>query len=557
MSSTDEPVVIPTPNEQRDIIVALDEAWQQDSQGQDKVGDIYYVIDQKWLASWKKYVQFPLTLMEQRQMQEDAKDEGESGEEVKTVWGEGESVDDPGKIDNEALVETTGKKPRINLTAVEGQDYELVREDVWEKLKEWYGCNHELKRQVIAQGDNTVVEVHLLRLYVVRCTEMGTKSDKASDKVLLVQSRRQKILPCLKAIAKRFGTTSSKSRFWVEREGADPERVDEDAEYLEDIGLEQEGTLLCEIMTKRGQWPRERNEKAKEDSLMAGNGFETDLLRSSATGLNTSKLNGRVGLSNLGNTCFMNSSLQCLSNTEKLTNYFLLNHYADELNKTNLLGMGGQVALAYADLIKQMWGSKNKVVTPSKFKKVIGKFAPQFTGYNQQDSQELLAFLLDGIHEDLNRVTGDKPYVEPQEAGDLDDETAANEAWERHLMRNKSIVVDLFQAQLKSRIECPECDKVSVTFDPFLFLSLPLPVQNDRRVEVIFVRRERNAHGFVSQAPTKLGIEISNTAKIRELREKVAELIGVSVDRITLCDVFSHKVVREREGEGVGGSKRE
>eukprot|EP00003_Mantamonas_plastica_P003980 TRINITY_DN1312_c0_g1_i3.p1 TRINITY_DN1312_c0_g1~~TRINITY_DN1312_c0_g1_i3.p1 ORF type:complete len:510 (-),score=184.79 TRINITY_DN1312_c0_g1_i3:650-2179(-) len=109
-------------------------------------------------------------------------------------------------------------------------------------------------------------------------------------------------------------------------------------------------------------------------------------------------------------------------------------------------------------------------------------------------------------------------------------------------MRNKSIVVDLFQAQLKSRIECPECDKVSVTFDPFLFLSLPLPVQNDRRVEVIFVRRERNAHGFVSQAPTKLGIEISNTAKIRELREKVAELIGVSVDRITLCDVFSHKV---------------
>ncbi len=38
-----------------------------------------------------------------------------------------------------------------------------------------------------------------------------------------------------------------------------------------------------------------------------------------------------------------------------------------------------------------------------RFKQVVGKFAPQFSGYQQHDSQELLAFLLDGLHEDLNR----------------------------------------------------------------------------------------------------------------------------------------------------------
>jgi len=45
----------------------------------------------------------------------------------------------------------------------------------------------------------------------------------------------------------------------------------------------------------------------------------------------------------------------------------------------------------------------------------VGRFAPQFSGYQQQDSQELLAFLLDGLHEDLNRVKK-KPYLELKDA---------------------------------------------------------------------------------------------------------------------------------------------
>ncbi len=50
-------------------------------------------------------------------------------------------------------------------------------------------------------------------------------------------------------------------------------------------------------------------------------------------------------------------------------------------------------------------------VSPKRFKWQLARFAPQFQGYAQQDSQELLAFLLDGLHEDLNRIKN-KPYVE-------------------------------------------------------------------------------------------------------------------------------------------------
>ena len=66
---------------------------------------------------------------------------------------------------------------------------------------------------------------------------------------------------------------------------------------------------------------------------------------------------------------------------------------------------------------------------------------------------ELLSFLLDGLHEDLNRVTK-KPYVEQVEGDGRPDDEVAAEAWEGHRQRNDSMVVDHFHGQLRSVVEC-------------------------------------------------------------------------------------------------------
>ena len=63
----------------------------------------------------------------------------------------------------------------------------------------------------------------------------------------------------------------------------------------------------------------------------------------------------------------------------------------------------------------------------------------------------------------------------------------AKESWENYKKRNDSIIVDIFHGLLKSTVQCPECQKISVTFDPFCYLSLPMPVKKEKPIEIIWI----------------------------------------------------------------------
>ncbi|XP_007236941.3 ubiquitin carboxyl-terminal hydrolase 2a isoform X1 [Astyanax mexicanus] len=188
--------------------------------------------------------------------------------------------------------------------------------------------------------------------------------------------------------------------------------------------------------------------------------------------LNSKSAQGLVGLKNLGNTCFMNSILQCLSNTHSLRDYCLHNSHRRDLNNNSRTNTA--LMEEFARLIQAMWTSSgSEAVSPSEFKTQIQRYAPRFVGYNQQDAQEFLRFLLDGLHNEVNRVTV-RPRATTEDFDHLPDEEKGKKMWSKYLEREDSKIVDLFVGQLKSSLTCTECGYCSTVFDPFWDLSLPI-----------------------------------------------------------------------------------
>ncbi|XP_036446774.1 ubiquitin carboxyl-terminal hydrolase 19 isoform X1 [Colossoma macropomum] len=248
-------------------------------------------------------------------------------------------------------------------------------------------------------------------------------------------------------------------------------------------------------------------------------------------------LPGFTGLVNLGNTCFMNSVIQSLSNTRELRDYFHDRAFETEINCNNPLGTGGRLAIGFAVLLRALWKGTHHAFQPSKLKAIVASKASQFTGYAQHDAQEFMAFLLDGLHEDLNRIQN-KPYTETVDSDGRQDEVVAEEAWQRHKMRNDSFIVDLFQGQYKSKLVCPVCSKVSITFDPFLYLPVPLP-QKQKVLSVFYFAKEPH------KKPVKFLVSVSKeNSSTAEVLESISRSVRVKPENLRLAEVVKNRIGR-------------
>ncbi|XP_049300107.1 ubiquitin carboxyl-terminal hydrolase Usp2 isoform X2 [Anopheles funestus] len=182
---------------------------------------------------------------------------------------------------------------------------------------------------------------------------------------------------------------------------------------------------------------------------------------------------GLCGLWNIGNTCFMNSMIQCLSNTRELTS-FLRSQPSTELgtNKDH------RILAEYTKLIKNMWSGSQRSINPSDLKHAFSSKHRMYSGSAQQDAQEFLRFFLDSLHGALNVAVKRDPLGEIDDA--MNARVKADMLWEWYSKAENSVIKDLFVGQLRSTLKCTHCDTESTMFDPFWDLSLPLPTSNSR-----------------------------------------------------------------------------
>ncbi|XP_029282373.1 ubiquitin carboxyl-terminal hydrolase 11 [Cottoperca gobio] len=452
-----------------------------------RAGDSWYVVERRWYEQWKEFV--------------------ETGDQNSSSF--------PGQIDNTELFEDLDSY-HLKERLVENEDFMLVPAEAWHKLLSWYDMvdgQPPLERKVVDLPSTLKVEVYPVEIFLCLHSNM--------ENVITVQfSRADSIRSIQRAMCEAFPVPpGSECRLWMKSSDSTCERLRNVYMCVLDACLSSGMTVILETRNADGTWPSSRPQ------IMRNSVEEQDSYRGQP---------GVCGLTNLGNTCFMNSALQCLSNTPPLTEYFLQSSYLEELNFTNPLGMKGEIAEAYADVIKQMWSGRHYSVVPRVFKTKVGHFASQFLGYQQHDSQELLSFLLDGLHEDLNRVKN-KEYIELRDAEGRPDQEVAEEAWRNHRRRNDSVIVDTFHGLFKSTLVCPECHKVSVTLDPFCYLSVPLPVSKERVMEVFFVSLDPYAK------PAQHRVVVPKTGKVSDLCSALSEMTSVPPAQMVVADVFNHR----------------
>lgn len=183
---------------------------------------------------------------------------------------------------------------------------------------------------------------------------------------------------------------------------------------------------------------------------------------------------GLCGLTNLGNKCFLNSIIQCLSNSLKLTDYFLSQKYVnDDPEQLNKRKEEKFVLITYVQLLVNIWET-NQVLKPKSFVENLSNFIKKYNTLQQQDSHECLLFVLDLLHKSLSYE------IEVDINGDVQNETDALmkrslESWKSFYEKNYSFIVETFNGLLYNTVMCNSCKNNEDVFEPYNHLSIDLP----------------------------------------------------------------------------------
>ncbi|GMH95362.1 hypothetical protein TrST_g10740 [Triparma strigata] len=264
----------------------------------------------------------------------------------------------------------------------------------------------------------------------------------------------------------------------------------------------------------------------------------------------------KPGLTNLGNSCYMNSALQCVMHSQEVRRVFLSGDWQGYVNKDNWESTGGKLAGAFSRLIGQYYMDGESYISPIDFKRCVKDCDKEygFGGLRQHDCTEFIIWLLDRMHEDLNVAVIPKPYVEFTDSDGTNQAVASRVNHEKDLLRDDSELSKVFRGQWQSTCICPICKNVSVKFEPFNTNTLEVKTTDTKSSKPIHVFLFRRAgEGKRAPKPVEAYVEVPKNGDLSDVRTALAKIIGnhIHPDCLVLADVYQNNFFKYFS-DGVG-----
>ena len=206
--------------------------------------------------------------------------------------------------------------------------------------------------------------------------------------------------------------------------------------------------------------------------------------------MENSKFPIEIGLQNIGATCYMNATLQALSNTPQFTEYFLTKYKYKPKN------IKKKISNEMYKVLINLWDDTKKKgdYSPNDFKEVLSKENPLFAGIQPNDSKDLINFLLERLHQENNTASqsnNQNNVIDFSNVNQLNEKETLNAFFKDFFSLNNSVISNLFYGVCKIENKCTGCNYSKYNFQVYSFLEFPLKqvnlymFQNGKRLNIV------------------------------------------------------------------------
>ena len=183
-----------------------------------------------------------------------------------------------------------------------------------------------------------------------------------------------------------------------------------------------------------------------------------------------------LGLQNVGATCYMNSTLQCLIHIKELSEILLSAFYLKyPLGNSNLCEKH-KLTLEYVNILKQVffpkfYGNQSPCFAPYKFKELVGELNPLFCGINANDAKDLLQFIIERMHSEVKMAM---QFFMDYNIDQTDEMQTKQYFYYSYVYQNNSPFLSYLFGIIKIKTECLNCHTIKYNFQTYNLLYFPL-----------------------------------------------------------------------------------